>query len=56
MEFQAEMNLPLRSLLFSTYPWMGHLENKEMGQLSRDQAFIRLFMSGFLSFSDGGVK
>lgn len=55
MEFQTEINLPLYSLLFATYPQIGHLE-KTMGQLSRDQAFIRLFISGFLSFSDGWVQ
>ena len=55
MEFHGEMHLPLYNLLFLTYlPVYGAFgEKKEMGQLSGDQTFIRLFITGFLPFSDG---
>lgn len=56
MEVQAEMNLPLHKLLFSTYlPIDGPFGGKERDGMviPKDQAFIRLFISGFLPFSDG---
>ena len=55
MEFHGEMHLPLYNLLFLTYlPVYGAFgEKKEMGQLSGDQTFIRLFITGFLPFQMG---
>lgn len=51
-------NFRLPSLLFLTCLPVHEVlwGKKEMGQLSKDQAFIRLFISGFLPFSDGWVK
>ena len=53
MEVQAEMNLPLHKLFFSTYlPIDGPFGGKERDGtvIPKHQAFIRLFISGFLSF------
>lgn len=56
MDVQAKMNLPLHRLFFSTYlPIDGPFRGKERDGtiIPKDQAFIRLFIPGFLPFSDG---
>lgn len=58
MEFRLKLIYLSISFLSSTHlPMNGALwEKKEMGQWSRDRAFIHLFISGLLPLSDGWVK